>query len=218
MKALLLFALGPALGWSQPFTFGAKLGLPANQFLSTVESPNLNFYSYTNKYLIGATGELRLPFGLGVEIDALYRHYNFQTTGTIPPAGSTVTTGGSTGAWEFPLLAKYRFPTRVVRPFFDAGAAWDTLQGFKQSITIVSPVPIFPPKNFNQPAHNTTTGVVVGAGLDIHVPFVHISPEVRYTHWGTQHFLAANPLPGSNPISGFESNPNQAEVLVGITF
>jgi len=209
-KALLLFMMAAAPAFSQPFTFGAKLGVPAEQFLNTVESPTIGFSSYTNRYLVGPTAELRLPFGLGIEADALYRHYNFQSAGSISPAGSTLTTKGSTGAWEFPLLAKYRLPLKLARPFVDAGVAWDTLQGFWQSVTVVSPVPILPPANLNQPTHNTTTGVVVGGGIDIKVPYVHVSPEVRYTHWGTQHFLSST--------GGFSSNQNQAEVMVGITF
>jgi opacity protein-like surface antigen len=56
----------------------------------------------------------------------------------------------------------------------------------------------------------TTTGFVVGAGLDVHVLVIHISPEVRYTRWGAQHFLSPN--------GGLQSNQNQAEFLVGITF
>ena len=226
MLKLLLLSLASALAAvSQPFTLGVKVGTPANQFLDTVESSNINFHSYTNRYLVGGTGELRLPFGLGVEVDALYRHYNFQTVGTFPPAGSTITAGGSTGAWEFPLLAKYRFPTKVVRPFIDAGIAWDKLQGFKQVVTVVSTNPFLPPQNLNQPAHDVTTGAVVGFGVDIKVPYVHVSPEFRYTHWGSQHFVTGtplttngNPFPGFTANTGFSSNQNQAEVMVGITF
>ena len=58
--------------------------------------------------------------------------------------------------------------------------------------------------------NNTTTGVVVGVGLDVHALFLHISPEVRYTRWASQHFLSGNGL--------LESNQNQAEFLLGITF
>jgi opacity protein-like surface antigen len=225
MKSLILFTVGALAAVAQPFTLGVKVGTPANQFLDTVESSNINFHSYTNRYLFGGTGELRLPFGLGVEVDALYRHYNFQTVGTLPPAGTTITAGAHTGAWEFPLLAKYRFPTKLVRPFVDAGIAWDRLQGFKQAITVVSPNPILPPTNLNQPVNDTTTGAVVGFGLDIKVPFVHVSPEFRYTHWTSQHFVtgtplttSGNPFPGFTAGTGFSTNQNQAEVMIGITF
>lgn len=218
MKTLLLMACA-SLAAAQPFTFGVKVGTPASDFLNTVQSGSFNFHSYTNRYLVGPTGELRLPFGLGIEVDALYRHYNFQTAGSLSTPGATITTAGSTGAWEFPVLAKYRFPSPLVRPFIDAGVAWDTLQGFKQAITVVSPIPIAAPSSYNQPAHNTTTGFVIGGGIDIHVPFVHISPEIRYTHWGTPHFISSTVTSGIfSANSGYESNQNQVEAMVGITF
>lgn len=233
MKILASFALAAACAFAQPFTFGVKLGAPVNDFLNTggssatiaagmgtaVLGQNLNFHSYTNRYILGGTAELHLPLGFGVEVDGLYRHYNFTTTGTIAPAGTTLTTEGKTGAWEFPVLAKYRFPTRVVRPFLDAGVAWDTLQGFKQAVTVVSPSPVVAPGNYNQPAHNTTTGFVIGGGLDIHVPFVHVSPEIRFTHWGTQHFTPTTITSGIfSAATGYSSNQDQVEALIGITF
>lgn len=210
MRLLLVLALGPVLAYSQPFTLGVKLGAPLTDFLSTIQTPTINYHSGTNRYLVGPTVELRLPFGLGVEVDGLYRHYNFQGEGSISPPGSSLQTRGSTSAWEFPLLAKYRLPARIVRPFADAGVAWDTLQGFRQTVTVISPVPIRPPANLNQPTHNTTTGVVVGGGLDVHAPYVHVSPEIRYTHWGNRHFFSPN--------GGFSSNQSQTELIVGITF
>ena len=225
MKSALLMILSASAAIAQPFTAGVKIGAPATDFLNTVESGTINFRSYTQRYLFGPTAELRLPFGLGVEVDALYRHYNFQTGGTFPPGAGTITAGAHTGAWEFPLLAKYRFPTRVARPFVDAGIAFDKLQGFKQTITVVSPNPFLPPPNLNQPVNDVTTGAVFGFGLDIKVPYVHISPEFRFTHWTSQHFVpgtvlttTGTPFPGFAPNTGFSTNQNQVEAMIGITF
>lgn len=204
--SLFLLASLPAL--AQPFTLGFKIGFPADKLATSTDSSTTSFRTYTNRYLVGPTGELRLPFGLGVEVDALYRHYNFESHGTV--ATGTIATYASTGAWEFPVLAKYRLPAKVVRPFVDAGVAWDTLQGFKQAVQVVSGTPILPPTNLNQPAHDTTTGFVLGGGIDIHAPYVHVSPEIRYTRWGAQHFLSSN--------GGFSSSQNQLEVMFGITF
>jgi len=207
-RALLLALAALPMG-AQPFTFGAKIGFSADKLLTSTDSSTLSYYTYTNRLLIGPTGELRLPFGLGVEVDALYRHYNFQSQGAIAPGG-TLTTHGATGDWEFPVLAKYRFPAKLVRPYVDAGVAWDTLQGYWQTETVVSGTPIGPPANLNQPVHNSTTGFVLGGGIDVHAPYVHVSPEIRYTHWGSPHFTSSG--------GGFSSNQNQVEVMFGITF
>ena len=58
--------------------------------------------------------------------------------------------------------------------------------------------------------NDTTRGFVLGAGLDVKVLLIHISPEVRFTRWGAKHFVDPNGL--------LNSKQNQAEFLVGITF
>jgi hypothetical protein len=85
--------------------------------------------------------------------------------------------------------------------------AWDTLTGLEHSVTSVVPVPPVIANAFFR--HNTTSGFVLGAGLDVHALIIHLQPEIRYTR-GAQHFL--------DPNGGFSSNQNQAEFLLGITF
>lgn len=211
MRSLFLVVLAAVSACAQPFTAGVKVGAPLTHFLSSAQGPTIDYHSGTNRYVLGATAEARLPFGLGIEVDGLYHHYNFQSAGTIAPAGTVLNTRGSTGAWEFPVLAKYRVPFPVVRPFVDAGIAWDILSGYNQTVTAINAtIPVRPPENLNQPVHNTTPGVVAGAGLDVKTAYVHVSPEVRYTHWDSRHFYSPN--------AGFTSKVNQVEILIGITY
>jgi opacity protein-like surface antigen len=149
---------------------------------------------------------LHLPFGLGVEVDILYRHFDYNGSGTLV---DVITNSRTTGnAWEFPLLAKYRFPTKLVHPYVDAGVAWDTLSGLTEAITRNSIT-----TSTSSPAELNTTatrGLVMGAGLSVKLLMVHVSPEIRITRWGTQHFIDPNGL--------LHSNLNQGEFLLGITF
>ena len=210
MRLWLLLMAGGVTAFSQPFGFGVRGGVPLNDFVSTVQRPNLFLFfdSTTNRYVIGPMAELRLPFGLGVEVDALYRHFNFRGTAiTAPSPTGTLFTSANTGAWEFPLLAKFRFPSKVIRPYVSGGVAWDTLTGLEQSLTSVVPPP---PSRPLLVRHPTTRGFGLGAGFAVHVLITHLQPEVRYTRWGAQHFL--------DPNGGFSSNQNQAEFLLGITF
>src|ERR1022692_2279735 len=94
MRPLLLLLLGAIPALSQPFSFGVKGGVPLTDFVNAATSTNangfLNFATHTDRYIVGVTAELRLPFGLGVEVDALYRHLNYQeSSGTVPVASST---------------------------------------------------------------------------------------------------------------------------------
>ena len=47
-------------------------------------------------------------------------------------------------------------------------------------------------------------GFVIGGGIEFHLLLLKISPEVRYTRWASSDFAGAN--------------PNQAAVLLGVTF
>jgi opacity protein-like surface antigen len=190
--ALLCFSAACAV--AQPFSLGLKAGVPFTDFVSAVQNSG-SVSTDNNRYIIGPMAELRLPFGLGVELDALFRHYSF----------NILTESASTSDWEFPLVLKYRFPTHVVRPYVEAGWAWDTIQGLGE--TFSSFTPAAPVSSLHK---STVDGVVLGAGVDIHALVLHISPELRYTRWNSQHFISPN---------GFlDSNQNQAEFLVGITF
>jgi opacity protein-like surface antigen len=212
LSSFVLISLGAISICAQPFSFGIKGGVPLTDFLDTVSDPGLLFQSNTNRYIIGPTAELHLPFGLGVELDVLYRHFDYTGSGSL--VNEIVNSRTTASAWEFPLLAKYRFPSKVVRPYVDAGVAWDTLTGLTQTVTdtFIPPGTPTTTTTSNPPElqKNTTMGYVVGAGVDVHVLLIHILPEIRYTRWGAQHFLSSN--------GGLSSNQNQAEFLVGITF
>jgi len=208
---LVLGALASAIpAFSQPFSFGVKLGVPLTDFVDTVRSPNFGFNTSTKRYVVGPSAELRLPFGLGVEVDALYRRLNYEGTGTL---FDVLTNNRTTGnAWEFPILAKYRFPSRIVRPYVSAGVAFDTLSGLTQTITrTVAPSSVTTTSDSPAELKNQTTkGFVMGAGIEVKALVLRLSPEIRYTRWGSSHFEDVNGL--------LKSNRNQAEFLLGIKF
>lgn len=191
MKLSLLLLGCAATAFSQPFSAGIKGGLPLTDFLNTVNGVTS---TTTDRYLVGPMVELRLPFGLGVELDALYRHFDY--TEVINSGINAINTLGHSGDWEFPLVAKYKFPSHVVRPYVEGGVSWDTLSGISNAAGITT-------------QHSTVTGAVFGAGIDIHALVIHVAPEIRYTRWTSAHYSIADVL---------NSNQNQAEFLVGITF
>src|SRR5690348_268038 len=165
MRVILLALLSSICAVSQPFSFGVKGGVPLTDFVSAASAGRFSFTTSTNRYIVGPTAELRLPFGLGVEFDALYRrlHYDGQSF-SIDTFSTSRTTGN---LWEFPLLLKYRFPTRIVRPYLDAGVAWDSLSGLKQTVTTtLVPTRTSSTTTSNPPElqHNTTVGFVAGIG------------------------------------------------------
>jgi opacity protein-like surface antigen len=213
MKSLLVFLIGSTAVLAQPIGFGVKGGVPMTDFLDTVSGSRTSISSTTNRYIVGPTVELRLPAGFGVEFDALYRHFRYNSVASLVDAVSTLRASGD--AWEFPLVLKKRFIHGPVRPFLDAGVNFNKISGLSQTVqTLVFPNRSTTTTNNNPPElrHDFSTGFTMGAGLEVHALLLRVSPEIRYTRWGTQNF--------NSIISGgsLRSNVNQAEFLIGITF
>jgi hypothetical protein len=194
-----------------PLSAGIRGGIPLTDFFDNINNGNFILTSSTNRYIVGPTLELRLPAGFGLEVDALYRRFNYNSSFSLADVFTNNRTTGN--AWEFPLLVKYRFPTPLVKPFVDAGVAFDTLSGLKQTVvSTLSPTRLTTtstsdPRELN---NSTTTGFVIGFGAEIKAIVLRISPEFRYTRWGSSHF--------NIPNGAALSNQNQAEFLVGFTF
>jgi hypothetical protein len=213
MKLPCLFILAAAAASAQPFSIGVKGGMPMTDFVDVVRAQNISASTTTNRYIVGVTGEARLPFGLGVEVDVLYRHFRYSSSSGASNLTSNITNIDTTaGAWEFPILAKYRFKGKILRPFVDGGVAWDKLSGLTQTVNNVVATVSHSTTTSSPPelANSTTRGYVLGAGVDLKLLLIHITPEVRLTRWGAKHFI---------DTTGFvNSKQNQAEFLVGITF
>jgi hypothetical protein len=196
LKTLFLPLFAAAAAFAQPIGLGVKAGVPLTDFFSTVKSPNFGFNSNTKNYIVGPTLELRLPLGLGIEADALYRHIGYSAT------TATGSESIKAGSWEFPIMGKFRLPGKTLRPFVDAGFTFNTWSGLSGSVLSATGLK-------NTPTSTTGKGFVAGAGLDIHIG-LHLQPEIRYTRWGEARFM--------NPLNLVRGSQNQAEFLLGIGF
>ncbi len=184
--ACLLVLLAPA-ALPQLFSFGVKGGVPLTDAFKGPARFSLR--SEGGTYAVGPAVELNLPFRLSFEIDALYRPVRYQSeTGT----GTTTRVSGS--SWEFPGLLKYRLTGGPARPYLAAGLAFRNLRGFRD--------------NLPELRKRSAAGAVLGGGLELRVPFIRLSGELRYTRWGSTNFQ----------LGGFRSQLNQAEFLLGLMF
>lgn len=100
------------------------------------------------------------------------------------------------------------------------GIALDWLQRLKQVTTESYFIGGSTPTTIStsQPSElqrRTTVGVVMGGGVDVRLRRLHVEPEVRYTWWTQRHFEAPSALFFVPPL---QSNADQVEVLLGITF
>jgi len=212
--------LSSAALYSQPISFGVKGGVPMTDFLNAVSNSRGSVNQYTDRYIIGPTVELHLPFGFGAEFDVLYRHFSYNSTAALVDA--LITARASSSDWEFPLLAKKKFMSGPARPFVDVGISFSKLSGLSQTVqTLVAPNRLTTTTTSNPAELRTdyTKGFVLGGGVDIHFLMLHISPEIRYTRWGSQKFNSTVLTGAVNALGGsLTSNQNEAEFLIGITF
>jgi hypothetical protein len=189
---------------AQLFTAGIKGGVPISETFDFVTSdPRTRFFSSTKRYIIGFTTELRLPLGFGIEFDTLFRKFSYDRTDIVDViVGNYSATGNQ---WQFPLLLKYRFPGELARPYFVAGPSLNRISNLELVGTVIG--------NRDRPEElrkRLVAGAVVGAGIEIRALILRISPEIRYTRWGSEAFVGPREL--------FQSNQNQADFLIGITF
>jgi opacity protein-like surface antigen len=174
--------------FAQPFGIGVKGGVPLNDAFVVHSGNPIQYVEDTHRYTFGPYAELRLPAGFGVEVDALYRTFEYRQVVPSPIRDQ------NSHAWEFPVLIKWRFLPGPVKPYVEAGGAFSHLS--------TSQVPELHDRN--------TWGLVVGGGIDFKLGFFHVTPEIRYTGWTSRHF--------DSPGTLLQSNRNQAAVMLGIGF
>jgi hypothetical protein len=109
-----LSLLGPAL--SQQLAVGVKGGIRASGDIGGLSYGG----SESKRYIIGPMLDLRLPWRLGVEFDALYRRFGY-TSGSHYQGYASAIHRGRANSWEFPIIIKYRLPVRSAHPFAGVG-------------------------------------------------------------------------------------------------
>jgi len=165
---------------AQAFGAGIKLGATLTDAVNSAESATI---PNSTSLIIGPYLEVHLPLGFSIEGDALY----------YPSLYPNAAGGGS--VWQFPILAKLKFLSGPVRPYIEGGPSYSHLSDVKTLPDLL---------------HDSNYGITLGAGVDIKVLGLHISPEVRYNG------LALTNL--ESPLGLFKSNRNQAVLLVGLGF
>ncbi len=157
---------------AQILSFGLRGGVPLTDGFSGTPSVSASLVpTSTDRFVIGPTVELHLPFGVGVQADALYRTY---------------TVAGTVTQWEFPILASYRFHTKapLIHPFLDAGPTFN-------HVSVSAP---------NNATTRGAAGFAIGAGLEAKFLFLRVEPELRYTHWGQTNFNYFNVTSNQNEL------------------
>jgi hypothetical protein len=187
LSAFLVCAAWVCAAWAcapcasaQPFGAGIKLGTTLTNAVTSAESASI---PNSTTLIVGPYVEVRLPLGFSIEGDALY----------FPGLYSNAAGGAS--VWQFPILAKFGPHLGPVRPYVEGGPSYSHLSDVKTLPDLL---------------HDSNYGVTLGAGIEIKLLALHISPEVRYNG------VAFTNL--ESPLGLFKSKHNQVVFMVGFGF
>jgi hypothetical protein len=187
-KILGLVVLVASAASAQSLSVGVLGGVPFSDAVDITKAGTFGSAYKSTNFIVGPAVQINLPASLRFEVDALYRPVSFNI-GTVDV---------SANQWQFPFLLQYRVKTPVVKPFLEAGLSFDHLANVSAAARAITSGP-------GQLVQSSHASVVLGGGLEVKVPFVRISGELRYSHQGSADFRAL-------------SNLNQAEVLIGVHF
>jgi len=115
-------------------------------------------------------------------------------------------------------MGKYHFGGAALRPFVGVGYAPRVVHGTHvASGSFLSAQDGSRTFFFNQHSdtnYSMTHGVVASGGLEFRAGHLHISPEVRYVHWGS---ASLNSVGGDGSFE-FTSKQDEFFVMLGVTW
>lgn len=195
-RTLILFLAFAAAASAQSLSVGVLGGANFNNVVSAASAGSFQSVATSSNFSIGPSVRVNLPARFRIEFDALYRPYSFNLNG-----GGGVNYAVTAKQFTFPVLLQYRLggPAPLVHPFVEAGLSFDHLLGISNAAS--SAITSGP----GALLHQSDAGFVLGGGIDVKIPFVRLSGELRYTRQTAAEFASI-------------SNLNQAEVLFGIHF
>jgi hypothetical protein len=189
--------------------FGQSTAIGVVGGLRTTDDFQYGVTSESRPYVIGPSIEITLPLGFAIAFEALYERQGYSTS--IGNAFYSSAIREADNIWEFPLLARYRFPVRRLRPFAEVGWVPRIMQGYQDQSGCSYVAYLTCSSGRTHVSWPTTHGVAVGGGFDFSAGMLHLVPEVRYIHWNQP---AVYGYFGDGPTYG--STQNQVDILLGI--
>jgi len=206
----LLFTLFSCPAFAQQVGFGVKGGVRATHDIEGTFGTS----SESSRYVVGPMVEATLPHGFGVEADALYSRFGYNSIFSNAFVSSTFKARGT--SWEFPLLIKHGLPFPLIHPYAELGYA-PRRTGGSISSTGSSLDPSTGSRqdfSFNTPWLSAVShGLVAGVGAEAAIRGLWLAPEIRYTRWN-KDVINAFGSQGYFVSAGM----NQVHFLVGVSW
>jgi hypothetical protein len=197
MRKFSVLLLASAAASGQSLSVGMLGGAGLNNVVHSASVGSLQSVADSDNFTVGPSIRVNLPLSLRIEVDAIYRPYHFSFLGSGSSAATYLV---SAQQWRFPVLLQYRLGgAPLVHPFVEAGLSFDHLASISDAAnSVITSGP-------GALLHPSDASFVLGGGVDVKIPFVRLSGELRYSRQTVSNFAAI-------------SNLNQAEVLFGVHF
>lgn len=88
--------------------------------------PSIRVWSPSKDWIVGAMVEFRFRSYFSLELDGMFRELHVTWAGVLPDGTLNSVSPSPVVTWEFPVLAKYRFGSGRLKPFFEAGPSFRT--------------------------------------------------------------------------------------------
>ena len=173
----------------QPVSIGVKGGVPIADAFETFKGNSSAYSTKTKRYLVGPTIQFNFGSHFALEGDLLYKRLGYQYDQLLGEQTFDSTTVAN--SWEVPILAKFLILPGPVKPFLSAGGAFRHISGIGQLRNVVNAglapvsVRLNSATEFNR---RNDIGAVFGGGVEFKIKRVRITPEFRYTRWGSESF------------------------------
>lgn len=212
LRLSILSILAAISSVGQPVSIGVKAGVPITDAFETLRGNPSAYSTNTKRYLIGPTVQFNFGSHFALEGDLLYKRLGYQYD--LASTGQSVYAKTVANSWEVPVLGKFMILPGPVRPFVSAGGAFRHISGIDQFRNTVNAglnpvgVRINSATEFNR---RNDIGAVFGGGVEFKIGRVRVTPELRYTRWGSESFR--------DPINLLlRTNRNQGDFILGFTF
>jgi hypothetical protein len=211
MLVLGLAVLSPA----QDLSVGVMAGIPLTRYFNTgtfaVRGGAVDYSSTTRRYTLGPTVQWHLHPRFSLNVDLLYKRFGYTQSENTSVSGITTTstftvTGNS---WDIPVLANYRWQSRV-SPYIGGGFVVRYMRpGHARGVRTVETATgtVTTPIDTEETLSVLLPGAAIAVGAEIGHGRLRLRPEFRYTRW--RNTAISGPL---------RLNPNQVEFLLGLVF
>ena len=212
---------------AQPVSLGIKTGVPLSQLLQT---DRVGVQGLTRRYVVGPVIDVRLPGNFSLEAGVMYKQIDQQSANVFLVGFTCLTCeDGPYGvtqsqsvfrvghSWEYPVAIQYHFSApAMLRPYVEGGHSYNRLTGIFLNPSYIPYNPRAPlPQLVSTPyaTNLSRSGFLFGAGVEMRLPLIHLTPGFRYTHYDRVQLQELNFF---GPSLTMVESPNSIDFLVGI--